>query len=96
MEKQEQQKAIDVLTKELKWNDAEVNIPTADDIFAYSTRGNKLSVDNGLIYWGMAGQSLVKDIKNALGKAGITALVFRGFETSRRSDKHDYLIRLKK
>jgi hypothetical protein len=44
----------------------------------------------------MAGQSLVKDIKNALGKAGITALVFRGFETSRRSDKHDYLIRLKK
>ena len=33
-------------------------------------------------------------IEDALAKAGITASVFRGFETSRRSDKHDYLIRL--
>ena len=93
--KQDQQKAIDILTKELKWNDAEVHIPTADDISMYSTGGNKLSIDNGLIYWGMAGQSLVKDIKDALAKAGIAASVFRGFETSRRSDKHDYIITLK-
>ena len=66
--KQDQQKAIDILTKELKWNAAEVNIPTAEEISAYSTGGNKLSADNGLIYWGMAGQSLVKDIKDALAK----------------------------
>ena len=93
--KQDQQKAIDILTKELKWNNAQVHIPTTDEISMYSTSSNKLTIDNGLIYWGMAGQSLIKDIKDTLSKVGITASVFRGFETSRRSDEHDYVIVLK-
>jgi arsenate reductase-like glutaredoxin family protein len=54
-----------------------------------------LTPENGLIYWGMAGQSLVKDIRDALQKHGINASVFRGYETGRQSQEHDYIIILK-
>ena len=84
--------AIKILQKELKWNLPKISIADDSDVKMYSTSKNKLTTSNGLIYLGMAGESLIKDIKNVLDKANINANVFRGLQTGRREEEHDYII----
>lgn len=80
------------MSKELSWNAPTIRPITELEVDIYSTSKIRLTTDNGIVYWGMAGQSMINDIKDALNKAGIKAKVFRGHETSRRADEHDYLI----
>lgn len=91
----DQQKAVAVLDDEMGWNPHWVLIPSKEDLEIY-THVRGLTPENGLIYWGMAGQSILKDIKAALDKHNIKARVFRGYETTRQSDDHDYIIVLTK
>jgi hypothetical protein len=88
-----QQSAMQALNSELSWNPHKILKATARDAKDYGKEN--LTPENGLIYWGMAGQSLVKDIRDALQKHGINASVFRGYETGRRAQEHDYIIILK-
>lgn len=88
-----QQSAMQALNSELSWNPHKILKATASDAKDYGKEN--LTPENGLIYWGMAGQSLVKDIRDALQKHGINASVFRGYETGRQSQEHDYIIILK-
>ena len=91
----DQQKAIDVLNDEMDWNVPNIKPATEEDVKIY-THARGITTENGIIYWGMAGQSILKDIKAALEKANIKARVFRGYETTRGSDEHDYIIVLTK
>lgn len=83
---------IELLQKELDWNKPTLTLVNDKHVKMYSTSKNKLTTSNGIVYWGMSGQSLLKDIKEILKKANINANVFRGFQTSMRDDEHDYII----
>jgi hypothetical protein len=82
---------ISVLSKELKWNLPFIHIPTNADLNVYSNIKG-LTKENGLIYYGMGGQSLIKDIKQVLTENGINAKVYRGIFIGRRDPQHDYII----
>lgn len=91
----EQRAAMEVLLDEMDWNVPRVTLPTDEDIKAYS-HAKGMTPENGIIYWCMPGQSVRKELMEALQKHQIKAKVYRGYETSRRSFEHDYIIVLQK
>jgi hypothetical protein len=88
------EQVIELLKKEMRWNNPTVEPVSDDDLKMYSHIKN-LSKDNGIMYHGLPGESLIKDFKTIFNKHGIQATVNRGYETSRRADAHDYIIIIK-
>ena len=88
----ELEKVIDILNTEMSWNKPSRISKIEDNELDMYDYVKKLTTTNGIIYWGMAGQSLIPDFKRIFQKHSINATVNRGHETSRSSDEHDYII----
>jgi hypothetical protein len=65
------EQVIELLKKEMRWNNPTVEPVSDDDLKMYSHIKN-LSKDNGIMYHGLPGESLIKDFKTIFKQQSYT------------------------
>lgn len=89
-----EQEIISKIEKEMSWNMARVHIASEANKKEYSI-GDKHKNKTTLIYFGLPGSSIKKDLKEFMNSIGIKTKIFRGHYRTKLDDEHDYVIILK-